>query len=98
LKVISLILIEYPDASFGFIGARTIDPISNRVEDFENTQRFRVYSKMVESTIGDETFEHFIYETISGYLLINRAAENVDDKEKLIREMFADTYNDLLNV
>jgi hypothetical protein len=98
LKVIPIILQEYPGASFGFIGSRTIDPISQTVEGYENTQRFRVYSKMVEDTIGYATFEHYTYEMVSGYLLINKSHSNVTDKEKLIREMFITTYNNLLDV
>jgi hypothetical protein len=98
LKSVQLILQDYPEASFGFIGARTVDPIANRVEDYENTQRFRVYSQIVEDTIGDQTFEHFIYEAVSGYLLVNRAADNIDNKERLITQMFIRTYNNLLNV
>lgn len=98
LRSVQLILKDYPDASFGFIGARTIDPISNRAEDFENTQRFRVYSQIVEATIGDQTFDHFIYESVSGYLLVNRNAGDIDNKEQLIRQMFTRTYNNLLNI
>lgn len=98
LSCIKLILKEYPDASFGFIGARSIDFISGRAEGYENTQRFRVYSNIVESTIGGQTFEHFLYEPVSGYLLINKAAKEVSHKEVLIRQMFTRTYNNILDL
>ena len=89
---------EYPAASFGFIGARSIDPISKRAENYENTQRFRVYSKIVEETIGNQTFAHYQYEGISGYLLVNRAIPDTDAQEELIRQMFARTYQNLLDI
>lgn len=98
LKSVQIILPNYPHASFGFIGARTFDPVANRVEDYENTQHFRVYSEVVESTIGGQTFEHFTYEVLSGYLLLNRAGRNIEDKERVIRQMFIRTYNNLLDV
>lgn len=98
LKSVQIILKDYPEASFGFIGARTIDPVANRAEDYENTQRFRVYSQIVENTIGDQTFEHFTYEAVSGYLLVNRSAGNIEDKERLVKQMFILTYNNLLDI
>lgn len=98
LRAAQLILPDYPDASFCFIGSRTVDPVSNTVEDYENTQRFRVYSQIVESSIGDQTFEHFTYEAVSGYLLVNRIAGDIDNKERLIRQMFTRTYNNLLDI
>lgn len=98
LRSVQVILNDYPTASFGFIGARTIDPISNRAEDFENTQRFRVYSQIVMSTIGDDTFAHFTYESVSGYLLVNRNAGDFDNKEQLITQMFIRTYENLLDI
>jgi hypothetical protein len=98
LKAIPLLLKDYPDASFGFIGARTIDKISKTVESYNNTQRFRVYKYVVEQKIGFSTFEHYIYEAISGYLLINKAQSNTIAKEKAIIEMLAATYQNLVNI
>lgn len=98
LRTVPLILNEYPGASFGFIGARSIDPVSKRAEGYENTQRFRVYSQIVAGTIGDQTFEHYLYEAISGYLLVNRAVPDLDAAEELIRQMFIRTYQNLLDL
>lgn len=98
LKVVPLILQDYPTTSFGFIGSRTIDPISRTVEDYQNNQRFRVYSEVVKRMIGNQTFDHFRYESISGYLLVNKMTANTEDKESLIREMFTRTYVNLLDV
>ena len=98
LQVIPLLLPDHPTASFGFIGSRTVDRVSGRVEDYQNTQRFRIYCDIVENTIGERTFAHFSYEEISGYLLVNRLADNIEDKEQVITKMFANTYNGLLDV
>lgn len=98
LQVVPIILRDYPNASFGFIGSRTVDRASGTVEGYQNTQRFRVYSGMVAETIGEQTFAHYTYEEISGYLLINRSAPDIDAKEQVITRMFSATYNELPNV
>lgn len=98
LRVIPIILTDYPTSLFGFIGSRTVDRASGTVEDFQNTQRFRVYCGIVEGTIGEQTFEHFVYEEVSGYLLVNRSAPDIDAKEQVINRMFSNTYNDLPNI
>jgi len=98
LRIVPIILNDYPGASFGFIGSRTVDRISGTVEDFRNTQRFRVYCGVVESTIGHHTFAHYTYEEVSGYLLINKAAPDVELCEQAISKMFAATYNELPNI
>lgn len=98
LSVIPLLLKKYPEASFGFIGARGIDKASNTVEGYRKTQRFRVYRTMVNETVGPDTFEHFEYEDVSGYLLINRLAQGISKKERLMKKMFSDTYTNLLDV
>jgi hypothetical protein len=52
----------------------------------------------VEGTIGEQTFTHYEYEEVSGYLLINRSAPNIEAKEQVISRMFAATYNELPNI
>ncbi|MBB2150879.1 hypothetical protein [Pedobacter gandavensis] len=96
--MIPIILKDYPDSSFGFIGARTIDFASKTVEDYKNTQRFRVYKEVVPYKIGPKTFEHIEYADISGYLLINRNSGNIDKKERNLINMFTLTYQDLLDI
>jgi hypothetical protein len=98
LQVVPLLLPDYPTASFGFIGSRTVDRISGTVEDYQNTQRFRIYCGIVESTIGEQTFAHFSYQEISGYLLVNRLADTLEEREQIITRMFTNTYNGLLDV
>lgn len=98
LSVIPLLLQEQPGASFGFIGSRTIDRASKRVEGYSKTQRFRVYRRIVNETIGPATFEHFEYETISGYLLVNKSVGDIELKERVLIKMFSETYENLLDV
>jgi hypothetical protein len=80
----------------GLLAQEQLTLFPKTVEDFENTQRCRVYSQIVRNTIGDQTFEHLQYESISRYLLVNRAAPDIDNQEALIRQMFTRTYINLL--
>jgi hypothetical protein len=96
LKAVPIILQDYPEASFGFIGSRTIDKESYTVEDYRNNQRFRIYKRVVEQKIGFNVFGHYVYEDISGYLLINKLTkQDTDSKEKAIIKMFEETYQNL---
>lgn len=95
-KVIPMLLHEFPTASFGFIGSRTLDMRSGKVEGFSNNQRFRVYKNIIIQKFGTVTFQHVEYPEISGYLLINRASSvSLAEKEIAIRKMFTSTYNNL---
>lgn len=98
VKVIPLLLIDYPEASFGFIGSRTVDEISQKVESFINNQRFRIYRQLIPLKFGEKTFAHFAYEQISGYLLINRRCYDIKEKEKELMRMLATTYNNLPDI
>jgi len=92
-KVIPLLLQDSPSASFGFIGARTLDRVSGKVESHINNQRFRVYKNVVAQKIGSLTFEHIEYPEVSGYLLLNRfSGDNLLAHENAIKAMFATTY------
>ncbi len=98
-KVVPFILDKHPTASFGFLGARTIDSASGKVEGNKNNQRFRIYKKVVGYKFGTITFEHIEYPEISGYLLINRnSGVDVVAKEIAVRRMFTETYNNLPNI
>lgn len=98
LKVIPAILQDSPAASFGFIGARSMDKASGRFEPYHKTQRYRVYTQLVKAKIGQATFEHIRYDAISGYLLINRNDGDFVNREAFIQPMVAQTYDDLLNM
>lgn len=93
-KVVPLLLLEYPTASFGFCGARTVDFKSKKVENYINNQRFRIYKNIVSMKFGTKTFTHYEYEQISSYLLINNNSD-VIISEKNIKKMFSSNYNNL---
>jgi len=98
-KVIPLLLTKHSTASFGFVGARTLDKASAKVESYINNQRFRIYSRVVAGKIGTVTFEHIEYPGISGYLLVNRnSGTEVATKELAIKQMFSRNYDSLPDV
>ncbi len=98
LKAIPLILKDYPTASFGFIGARSVDRVSKTFEPYQKTQRYRIYTQLIMAKVGQQTFEHIAYEEVSGYLLINRKVNDITDAESLIRNIVYQTYEDLLDI
>jgi len=98
LKSVPLLLENYPTASFGFVGSRTYDKASKKLEEYSNTQRFRVYREFVLTKIGADIFKHYEYEDVSGYLLVNRkCGMDINTKERALVTMLAETYNDLPN-
>lgn len=96
INIIPTLLREKPKASFGFVGARTIDKKSNTVEQIENTQRFNIYAYLAKRKVGNVTFQHFEYPEISGYMFINRSGDHdIEYLENCIRFMLSVTYNNL---
>jgi hypothetical protein len=91
--VIPLLLVQYPLASFGFAGARSVE--SKKAEGYENNQRFRIYSQLISKKIGYKTFEHFEYSHVSSYLLVNKDCKNVLVSEREIVKNLCATYLDL---
>lgn len=74
-----------PKASFGFVGARTINikkikPVlktkrlehQNEDNTFSNTQRFRIYTSYVQRSFSEEKFNHIEFKSLSSYILLNR--------------------------
>lgn len=97
-KVVPILLKNYPAASFGFAGARTIDMKSKKVESFSNNQRFRTYKYLIALKFGTKTFAHYEYEAISSYLLVNRDYNDVDTTERELVKMFSETYMNLPDI
>lgn len=97
-KTVPLLLREHPAASFGFIGSRTIDKTSGKVEGIANNQRFRTYVYFAAKKFGQQTFAHFEYPAISGYLLVNRSCEKMKAREREIIKMFSGTYHHLPDI
>lgn len=95
INLLPEILCMYPATSFAILGARSYDPMSDKVEQSTNTQRFRIYRYIATRKFGQVTFAHFEYIDISGYVLVNRSSGNVEQRERIIAEMFARTYNEI---
>lgn len=96
LKIIPLLLQDYPRASFGFAGAPSYDKKSERLEKYDKNQRFNIYKYIAQLKIGSQTFQHYEYEEISGYLIVNRNCKGgIDIMEPLLRKMLSETYNNL---
>jgi len=96
-SVIEVLLKIEPLASFAFASSRSIDRETNRIEPFPNNQRFRIYASLIPTYIGDETFDHILYKSISSYLLLNKKNQDLESLRLQIEKSFQLTYNDLLN-
>ena len=73
LYLIPELLKAYPDSNFAVLSSRSID-FSNAnklTEELSKNQRFRIYRKFAQDRIGNKTFTHFEYSSISSYLLVN---------------------------
>lgn len=94
-KVIPLLLQTHPQGSFCFAASRSVDVRNNSIEDYGQTQRFRLYQYMIPLKFGTVTFEHFAYPAVSSYLLYNRSATS---SRTDIENMFRTTYINLSDV
>lgn len=88
------ILAEKPLSSFGFIGANTITDKEN--EGKGNTQRFRIYSKLMVNFFAKTAFSHLEEPSISAYLMVNKKNRNFEELTPKIVEMFQKIYPDLI--
>lgn len=98
VKVIPTLLETHPKASFGFVGARSLDKKSGTVESHIKTQRYRIYTSLVSTVIKTKTFDHYDYEKISGYILINKTHGDTSEKEKRIKDMLISTYQEIFDI
>ncbi|MFN4316328.1 MAG: hypothetical protein ACK4E0_18735 [Chitinophagaceae bacterium] len=96
--VVPILLKKYPDSSFAFMASPSIDPRSNKVEPLSNNQRYKTYAYFIYQKIGSEIFQHIAYTEVSGYMLLNRKAGNLDEKEAAIKSIFLNTYPRLLDI
>lgn len=98
VKVIPVLLEKYPNSSFCFIASPSIDNTSDRVEGYQLNQRFRIYRQLIIQKIGSMTFEHFEFDGVSAYLLVNKSNVNIKLYVSDVSKMFVDTYDDLLTI
>ncbi len=89
------VLKKNPGASFGFMGAHTVD-LANRIEEQRaNTKRFKIYKYAIEGFFGVQHFTHFINETNSTYLLVNNKVSSVDELSEEAERMFLEIFPQL---
>lgn len=98
MTMINLVVMLYDrdkTASFFFQGAGSVDGRSKRVEGFYKTQRYLVYRYIVELKFGNESFQHYANDVVSGYLIVNRlCGEHVEDRKAKILTMLQATYHE----
>ena len=77
------------NASFFFIGAR-----DEKDELGESTRRYRIYRKFVSSTVSEQVFEHYRFNELSLYILVNRSyGENRQEYANKILEKVKEAYS-----
>jgi len=92
-RVISQFFIpRFEYGAFGFIGAPSLYP-DGSMELKQCTKRFRIYSYMVSSFHGLESFEHFKDDDLSAYLIFRNSPRKESQKE-LAFKLFALNYPD----
>lgn len=88
---------EHPSASFGFVGSRSIDR-DQHVEGASLTQRYRIYRWLATVLLGGRTFQHYEFDTISAYLLVNRRHADVEAAKDRYMRMFSEAYGGIHDV
>lgn len=93
-SLLPLMLKRFPEASFAINGAFSVDSQNELAEKIDKNQRYRIYSFFIDLKVGRKTFQHFVFEEVSSYLLINKL-DNTDSikKKDRIRKMFLSLYN-----
>lgn len=92
---------KYSDYSFGFLGATKVKKHNEKgktitkEESFNNTQRFRIYSKIAANTISSKNFQHYTYPELSAYLFINKGAKNIEAEKDKLQKLFYTVYEQL---
>lgn len=92
-RVIPLLLKQFPNASFAFAAARSVDFRNKLIENIECTQRYKLYAYMIPVKFGEITFQHIAFEKASCYILHNRKSILAIAE---IEEMFKATYPSLV--
>lgn len=91
--LIPILLKEFPEYSFIINGARSIDFKSGKMEKENSTQRFRIYRVIADTVFGSVHFQHFSFDEISSYLIVNRKnCDDIEAKKERIKKMFIERY------
>jgi hypothetical protein len=95
IRIMLQIYTKNPMASFGFIGANTVDPEKSYTESKQLTKRFRVYRLAMYALFGTKTFTHYADTGHSAYLMVNNNVKSVDGVKDAAKLMFEDIFPDL---
>lgn len=88
--------LEFPEASFAFVGANTKS--KNKSETKIQTQRFRVYKNLMLNFFDTEHWWHYDDMLSSSYLLVKRNKPNFSIYIQNVIKMFSDIYHDLEHI
>ena len=97
LKAIPEILKINPNASFGFLGARTFDRYSRKIESYNNNQRYRIYKEHINQLLGNKTFTHKYISKSSSYALYNNKLPDIEAYHNSIKSMIKKHYDSVLD-
>lgn len=92
VRIMLSVLKKDPKASFGFMGAHTINLSKEFEENRENTKRFRIYKYAIEDLIGEEQFTHYMDKTNSTYFLSNNSVSQNSNLSENAYNMFLEIY------
>ncbi len=96
---IPIILEKNKLASFGFVGSRTRSKKNRSFsESFYQNKRYRIYSTLIQEVIGNKFFDHFEFNNLSAYLLLNKANTNPQKLKKVIVNMIQHEFEFMDNL
>jgi hypothetical protein len=82
---------KYKTSSFGFIGSHTES--AKKHESKENTQRYRIYKRIMVTRFSEQHFKHVTNVNKSTYMLIRRSElERMPDLVERLETLFTDNY------
>ena len=92
LSIIADLLSKNQYASFGFIGAPTLEEKEKERET--NNKRFRVYRQMTQNRFSTDRFSHVMNEDKSTYIILNKRNPEPNLLAK-VEAMFRECYEGL---
>lgn len=90
-----ILLKDFPKASFAFYGSPIFYKKSCLIESGALNKRCKIYFEFVKRVFGTKTFAHLMYKSLNAYLLVNKENSVISRKERLIAQMFVETYQEL---
>ncbi|MEP6613239.1 MAG: hypothetical protein ABJA76_15170 [Mucilaginibacter sp.] len=95
IRIMLQIHSKNPMASFGFLGANTINRATGYEESKRTTKRFQVYKLAMYALFGTQTFTHYTDIEHSAYLMVSNKVKSVDEVKENAKKMFEDIFPEL---